>query len=88
MHETLAVQEVDSLRDLQEDVQALVVLPLLGEAALSHPVLQVLLPAELHLDVEVHLQMAKDSWRSERFILDNHKKYYTLVVTRKRGKEK
>lgn len=56
MHEPLAVQEVNSLSDLQEDVQTLVVLPLFWQAALSHPVLQVLLPAELHLDVQVHLE--------------------------------
>ena len=56
VHEPLAVQEVDSLSDLEGDVQTLVVLPLLREAALSHPVLQVLLPAELHLDVQVHLE--------------------------------
>jgi len=29
---------------------------LLRQAALSHPVLQVLLPSELHLDVQVHLE--------------------------------
>lgn len=61
VHESLAVQEVDSLCDLEEDIQTLVVLPLLWEAALSHPVLQVLLPTELHLDVQVHLEMGKDS---------------------------
>lgn len=56
VHEALAVQEVDGLGDLQEDVQTLAVLPLLGEATLRHPVLQVLLPTQLHLDVQVHLQ--------------------------------
>lgn len=55
MHEALAVQEVDGFGNLQENVQALVVLPLLGEAAPGHPVLQVLLAAQLHLDVQVHL---------------------------------
>lgn len=56
MHEPLAVQEIDSLRYLEEDVQTLVVFPLLREATLSHPVLQVLFPTELHLDVQVHLE--------------------------------
>lgn len=56
VHEALAVQEVDGLSDLQEDVQTLAVLPLLGKTPLSHPVLQVLLPTQLHLDVQVHLQ--------------------------------
>lgn len=56
VHEPLAVQEIDSLCYLQEDVQTLVVFPLLREAALSHPVLQVLFPTELHLDVQVHLE--------------------------------
>ena len=64
MHEPLAVQEVDRLGDLQEDIQTLVVLPLLREAALSHPVLQVLLPTELHLDVQVHLE--EGGGRSQR----------------------
>lgn len=57
MHEPLAVQEVDSLCDLEEDIQTLVVLPLLWEAAVSHPVLQVLFSTELHLDVQVHLEV-------------------------------
>lgn len=57
VHETFAVQEVDSLCNLQEDVQTLVELPLVRQATLSHPVLQVLLPTELHLDVQVHLQV-------------------------------
>lgn len=56
MHETFAVQEVDSLRDLQEDVQTLVEIPLLPQAALTHPVLQVFLSTKLHLDVQVHLE--------------------------------
>lgn len=56
VHEPLAVQEIDSLCNLEEDIQTLVVLPLLREAALSHPVLQVLFPTELHLDVQVHLE--------------------------------
>lgn len=56
MHEPFAVEEVHRFRYLQEDIQTLVVLPLLREAALSHPVLQVLFPAELHLDVQVHLR--------------------------------
>lgn len=56
MHEALAVQEINGLGDLQEDVQTLVVLSLLWEAVLGHPVLKVLLPTELHLDVQVHLQ--------------------------------
>lgn len=56
VHEALAVQEVDGLCDLQEDVQTLAVLPLLREATLRHPVLQVLLPTQLHLDIQVHLQ--------------------------------
>lgn len=55
MHEPFAVQEVHRLSDLDEDIQTLVVLPLLREAALSHPVLQVLFSTELHLDVQVHL---------------------------------
>lgn len=55
VHEALAVQEVDGFGNLQENVQALVVLPLLGEAAPGHPVLQVLLAAQLHLDVQVDL---------------------------------
>lgn len=55
MHEALAVQEVDGLGNLQEDVQTLAVLSLLREATLRHPVLQVLLATQLHLDVEVHL---------------------------------
>lgn len=55
VHEPFAVQKVHSLSDLKEDVQTLAVLPLLREAALGHPVLQVLLPTELHLDVQVHL---------------------------------
>lgn len=56
VHEALAVQEIDSLCNLEEDTQTLVVLSLLREAALSHPVLQVLFPTELHLDVQVHLE--------------------------------
>lgn len=56
MHEPFAVQKVDSLCDLEEDIQTLVVLSLLREAALGHPVFQVLLPTELHLDVQIHLQ--------------------------------
>lgn len=56
VHEPLAVQEIDRLCNLEEDIQTLVVLPLLREAALSHPVLQVLFPTELHLDVQVHLE--------------------------------
>lgn len=56
VHEPFAVQEVDSLCDLEEDIQTLVVLSLLREAALGHPVFQVLLPTELHLDVQIHLQ--------------------------------
>lgn len=59
MHEALAVQEINSLGDLQEDVQTLVVLSLLWEAVLGHPVLQILLPTELHLDVQVHLQIKR-----------------------------
>lgn len=56
VHEPLAVQEIHRFCYLEEDVQTLVVLPLLREAALGHPVLQVLLPTELHLDVQVHLR--------------------------------
>lgn len=52
VHEPFAVQEIHSFCYLEEDVQTLVVLALLREAALGHPVLQVLLPTELHLDVE------------------------------------
>lgn len=65
VHEPFAVKEVHSLGDLQENVQALVVLSLLWEAALGHPVLQVLFPTELHLDVQVHLETGH---RSIRFI--------------------
>ncbi len=61
MHESLAVQKIDGLCNLEEDVQTLVVLPLLREAALSHPVLQVLLPTELHLDVQIHLETGAQS---------------------------
>lgn len=60
MHKPLGVQEVDSFCNLQEDVQTLVVLPLLRQTALSHPVLQVLLPTELHLDVQVDLETGRD----------------------------
>lgn len=60
MHEPLAVQEVDSLCDLEEDIQTLVVLPLLWEAAVSHPVLQVLFSTELHLDIQVHLEVQSE----------------------------
>lgn len=56
VHEPLAVQEFNSFCNLQKDVQTLVVLPLLWQAALSHPVLQVLLTTQLHLDVKVHLE--------------------------------
>lgn len=56
VHEPLAVQEIHGLCNLEEDMQTLVVLPLLREAALSHPVLQVLFPTELHLDVQIHLR--------------------------------
>lgn len=63
VHEPLAVQEIDSLCNLEEDVQTLVVLPLLWEAAVSHPVLQVLFPTELHLDVQVHLKVQQEGVR-------------------------
>lgn len=56
VHEPFAVQEIDGLCNLEEDIQTLVVLSLLWVAALSHPVLQVLFPTELHLDVQVHLE--------------------------------
>lgn len=56
VHEALAVQEINGLCNLKEDVQTLVVLSLLWEAVLGHPILQILLPTELHLDVKVHLQ--------------------------------
>lgn len=56
MHEAFAVQEIHCFGYLEEDIQTLVVLPLLREAALSHPVLQVLFPTELHLDVQIHLR--------------------------------
>lgn len=56
VHEPFAVQKVHRFGYLEEDLQTLVVLPLLREAALSHPVLQVLLPTELHLDVQIHLR--------------------------------
>lgn len=59
VHEPLAVQEINSLCNLEEDIQTLVVLPVLWEEALSHPVLQVLLSTELHLDVQVYLGMGK-----------------------------
>lgn len=59
VHEPLAVQEIDSLCNLEEYIQTLVVLPVLWEVALSHPVLQVLLSTELHLDVQVYLGMGK-----------------------------
>lgn len=59
VHEPLAVQEINSLCNLEEDIQTLVVLPVLWEEALSHPVLQVLLSTELHLDVQVYLRMGK-----------------------------
>lgn len=55
MHEPFAVQEVHCFCYLEEDIQTLVVLPLLREAALGHPVLQVLFSTELHLDVQQHL---------------------------------
>lgn len=80
MHEPLAVQEVNSLSDLQEDVQTLVVLPLFWQAALSHPVLQVLLPAELHLDVQVHLEA------QAQITIDEEKKKVTLETPKSRKK--
>lgn len=49
------MEEINSLCNLEEDIQTLVVLPLLRQAALSHPILQVLFPTQLHLDVEVNL---------------------------------
>lgn len=52
VHEPFAVQEIHSFCYLEEDIQTLVVLPLLREAALRHPVLQVLFSTELHLDVQ------------------------------------
>lgn len=69
VHEPLAVQEVDSLGDLEEDIQTLVVLPLLCQAALSHPVLQVLLPTQLHLDVQVHLEGAQVGYLTFKYII-------------------
>lgn len=72
MHEPLAVQEVDGLCDLEEDIQTLVVLPLLREAALSHPVLQVLLPTELHLDVQIHLQAGEGGFSMLRLKVKNN----------------
>lgn len=39
VHEALTVQKVNGFGNLQEDVQTLAVLPLLGEATLRHPVL-------------------------------------------------
>lgn len=56
VHEPFAVEEIHCFCYLEEDIQTLVVLPLLREAALRHPVFQVLLPAELHLDVQIHLR--------------------------------
>lgn len=84
MHEPLAVQEVDSLCDLQKDVQTLVVLSLLREATLSHPVLQVLLPTELHLDVQVHLETGRGGIQTFFYITLNMN---TPVVTRKKKAE-
>lgn len=69
VHKPLAVQEVDSFCNLQEDVQTLVVLPLLQQAALSHPVLQVLLPTELHLDVQVDLETGREDSPHYNFTL-------------------
>ena len=53
VHESLAVDEIHGLCDLQEDCETLPVLPELGLRALGHPVFQVLLSAQLHLDVQV-----------------------------------
>ena len=58
VHQTLAVQEVDGLSDLEEDLQTLGALPLVRTAALGHPVLQRVLTTQLHLDVQVHLETA------------------------------
>lgn len=66
MHEAFAVQELDGLGDLQEDVEALAVLPKLWRPPLAHPVLQVLFAAQLHLDVQVHLhRMYRSAFRME-----------------------
>lgn len=68
MHEPFAVEEIHGLCYLEEDIQTLVVLPLLREAALGHPVLQVLLPTELHLDVQVHLESKALVLESSRWL--------------------
>lgn len=62
VHEPLAVQEINSLRNLEKDIQTLVVFPVLWEEALSHPIFQVLLSTELHLDVQVYLRMGKQQF--------------------------
>ncbi len=50
------MQEIHSFCDLQEDAQTLKVFPELRQTPLTHPVLQVLLPAQLHLNVQVDLR--------------------------------
>lgn len=66
VHKSLAVQEIHSLCNLQEDVQTLRVLPELRQTPLCHPVLQVLLPAQLHLDVQIDFRCERGPCGSAR----------------------
>lgn len=62
MHKPFPVNEVDSFCDLQKNAETLRVLSELRLRALSHPVLQVLLPAQLHLDVQVDFGCLGQPW--------------------------
>lgn len=58
MHEAFTVQKLNGLCDLQEDVQTHAPLSLRYGAAAVHPVFEVFLSAQLHLNVKIHLRRA------------------------------